>query len=264
MRPAAAIQERTHALWDTLADFEASQADEALLHLMAELCGLVEAQNAVWVGAVRLARNVPGDPVKGWRPRTVRHLHGAPSLRDAVQEQTEKLETGDVDETTLRNVAGAGTFRVNRLVDLVSPEWFDSDYCRDYYHGAGIADAIWAGVPTNEDTESYFGIKRHTGHPPFTVEEREAVAHVLRGLKWFLRQQMLSHGLLVANAPLTPVEREVLQGLLSGQSEKGIAAAQGQSHHTTHGYVTSIYRKYGVNNRAALMALWLGRSRPPN
>jgi DNA-binding CsgD family transcriptional regulator len=260
LHPAAAIQERIHALWDTLADFEASQADEALRHLMAELCGLVEAQNAVWVGAVRLDGSLPGDPVKGWRPRTVRYLHPASPLHDAVREQTEKLESGNVDETTLRNVAGAGTFRVNRLVDLVSPEWFDSGYCRDYYHGAGIADAIWAGVPINEDTESYFGIKRHAGHPPFTVEEREAVAHVLRGLKWFLRRQMLSHGLLVANIPLTPVERQVLHGLLGGQSEKEIAAAQGRSPHTTHGYVTSIYRKYGVNNRAALMALWLGRS----
>ena len=260
MPPKGNHHERTHALWNKLADFEASQADEALRHLMAELCDLVEAQNAVWVGAVRLAGNFPGDPVNGWRPRTVVHMQPTRPMLDAVREQTEKLETGDVDETILRNVAGAGTFRVNRLVDLVSPRWFESDYCRDHYHGVGITDTIWAGIPINEDTESYFGIKRHTDHPPFTEEEREVVAYALRGLKWFLRQQMLSHGLLVANAPLTPVERQVLHGLLSGQSEKEIAAAQGQSHHTTHGYVTSIYRKYGVNNRAALMALWLGKT----
>lgn len=252
--------EQTHALWDKLADFEASQADEALRHLMAELCNLAGAQNAVWIGAVRLAGNFPGDPVKGWRPRTVCYLHDTPPLHDTVREQTEKLETGDVDETTLRNVAGSGTFRVNRLVDLVSPEWFESDYYRDYYLGVGITDTIWAGIPINEDAESYFGIKRHTGHPPFSQEDRETIAYALRGLKWFLRQQMLSHGLLVANAPLTPVERQVLQSLLSGQSEKEIAAARGQSHHTTHGYVTTIYRKYGVNNRATLMALWLGKS----
>lgn len=63
-----------------------------------------------------------------------------------------------------------------------------------------------------------------------------------------------------ASSPLTPVERQVLQSLLTGLSEKAIASAQSQSYHTTHEYVTSIYRKFGVNNRAALMALWLGKS----
>lgn len=254
-----AVHARIHALWDELADFDASRGDEAMRHLMAGLCGLVDAQNVVWIGAVRMAGNFPGDPVRGWRPRTVRHLLPTPPIHDSIREQTRKLEGGDVDETTLRNVAGAGTFRVNRLVDLVSPEWFSSEYCRNYYHGVGIADAIWAGIPINEDAESYFGIQRHTGHPPFTVEERETVAHALRGLKWFLRQQMLSHGLLVACAPLTPVERQVLQGLLTGLSEKAIATAQGRSRHTTHEYVTAIYRKFGVSNRATLTALWLGK-----
>lgn len=254
------LQERAHALWDELADFEASQADDALRHLMAGLCGLVDAQNAVWVGAVRLAGNFPGDPVKGWRPRTIRHMQPSPSILDATKEQEKQLEAGRVDETTVKNVAGAGTFRVNRLVDLTSAEWLESDYYQCYYRGVGIADTIWAGIPINEDAESYFGIHRHIGRPFFTEEDREAVAGALRGLKWFLRQQMLSHGLLVAHTPLTPVERQVLQGLLTGLSEKEIAAAQDQSYHTTHEYVTAIYRKYGVNNRAALMSLWLGKA----
>jgi DNA-binding CsgD family transcriptional regulator len=70
---------------------------------------------------------------------------------------------------------------------------------------------------------------------------------------------MLAHGLMVASAPLTPTERDVLQELLTGQPEKLIAAALGKSYHTVHEYVASIFRKFGVGNRAALMALWLGR-----
>jgi len=254
------IHERAHALWDDLADFEASQADDALRHLMARVCELVDGQDAIWVGAVRMAGNFPGDPVNGWRPRTIRHMRPTPPILDASREQVQKLEAGNVDETTVKNVAGAGSFRVNRLADLVSGEWFDSPYYHRYYRGMGIGDAIWAGIPVNEDAESYFGVQRGVEHPFFTPAERDAVAYVLRGLKWFFRQQMLGHGLLVANAPLTPVERQVLQGLLTGLSEKEIAAAQGQSYHTTHEYVTAIYRKFDVNNRAALMALWLGKS----
>ncbi len=55
-------------------------------------------------------------------------------------------------------------------------------------------------------------------------------------------------------------EREVLGGLLGGLSEKQIAAARHQSPHTTHEYVTNIYRKFGISNRAALMSIWLGKA----
>ena len=70
---------------------------------------------------------------------------------------------------------------------------------------------------------------------------------------------MLSHGLLIANAPLTATERRVLLGLLEGKAEKAIAAILGQSPNTTHIHVKSIYAKFGVHNRAALTSLWLGR-----
>ena len=55
-------------------------------------------------------------------------------------------------------------------------------------------------------------------------------------------------------------DTRALRGLLTSLSEKQIASELGQSYHTTHEYVTAIYRKFGVNNRAALMALWLGKA----
>jgi DNA-binding CsgD family transcriptional regulator len=170
------------------------------------------------------------------------------------------LEQGCVDATTVRNVQLAGCFRANRLIDLVPESWFDSDYYHAYYLGAGRSDAIWTGIPINPDVEIYIGVFRHTGHSRFSERERDTVAYALRGLKWFHRQQLLGQGLLVANTPLTPVETRVLQGLLAGLSEKQIAAAQGHSYHTTHEYVSNLYRKFGVKNRAALTALWLGKS----
>lgn len=247
-------------LWDELADFDAARGDEAMAHLLASLCALVDAQNANWFGAVRMPDLIPGDPAHGWRPHTIRYLKPTGPVDEKTQEQVKKLEQGSIDETTIRNIALAGRFRTNRLRDLAPASWFDGDYYRIYYLGVDHADAIWAGVPVNDDAECYFGIFRDSVHPPFSVEDREVVAYALRGLKWFHRQQLLGHGLLVASAPLTPAERNVLQGLLTGQSEKQIAAGLGRSHHTTHECVANIYRKFGVNNRAALMALWLGRA----
>ena len=248
-----------HTLWDELADFDAASSDEALAHRMAGICQLVDAQNVNWIGTVRMADILPGDPVHGWRPRYVHFLHPSAQIDASVKEQAKNLELGSVDETTILNVALAGTFRANRAVDL-APGWLESDYCRRYFTAFGLKDVIWAGVPLNADAECYFGVFRDGDHPRFTRDERDLVANALRGLKWFCRQQMLSHGLTVATLPLTVTEREVLGGLLGGLSEKQIAAARQQSPHTTHEYVTNIYRKFCVNNRAALMALWLGQA----
>jgi DNA-binding CsgD family transcriptional regulator len=69
------------------------------------------------------------------------------------------------------------------------------------------------------------------------------------------------HGLLIANAPLTPAERKVLLALLDGHTDKQIAQRLDQSPNTTHFHVKSIYAKFGVRNRSALAALWLGKLR---
>ena len=252
--------DRIHDLWDELADFDAARVDAALDRLLSALCELVDAQNAMWFGAVRMADIMPGDPVHGWRPHTIRHLHPSRPRETVAKEQARNLEQGNVDITTVRNAALAGTFRANRLVDLVPESWFDSEYYQYCYRNVGYEDAIWAGFPVNEDVEAYFGVLRDIGHPRFSEAERDTVAYALRGLKWFHRQQMLGHGLLAARSPLTPAERSVLQGLLTGQSEKQIAAALGKGYHTTHEHVSSIFRKFDVNNRAALTALWLGKA----
>lgn len=251
--------ERIYALWDHMAGFEAAQQDVALKHLLRELCALVNAQNASWVCAVRMPQMGPQDPVSGWRPRLSEHLHPFARLRAGAREQTRMLEEGEIDLTTVRNVALAGRFRANRLIDLVPEEWFESGYYRNFYEGLGHTDAIWAGCPVNADAEVYFGLYRGEGNPRFTEAERDTAAAALRGLKWFHRNQLLGHGLLVAATPLTAAERGVLQGLLGGEPEKQIASSLGQSYHTTHEHVMAIYRKFGVNNRAALMALWLGK-----
>jgi DNA-binding CsgD family transcriptional regulator len=254
-----ALADRIHTLWDELADFNAAQADAALDHLLSALCALVDAQNANWVGAVRMSNILPGDPVNGWRPRCVHYLHPFQPVAANVKEQVRMLEAGIIDITTVKNVSFAGRFRCNRLADLVPQEWFASDYYRMFYRGVDHIDAIWAGCPINEDAEVYFGVFRDVAHGPFSVADRDTVAYALRGLKWFHRRQMLSRGLMVATSPLTAVERKVLEGLLGGLVEKQIAANLGQSHHTTHEYVTNLYRKFGVKNRAALTALWLGK-----
>ncbi len=254
------IADSVHRLWDELADFDAAQGEAARRHLLARLCELTDSQNATWVGAVRLGEPEPSDPIKGWRARVIRQLHPSRTFERIDKELTDQIEAGWVDETVVRNVALAGQYRALRLVDLTSPEWFEGDFYRTYYLDIGCRDAIWAGVPINEDAECYVGLRRDLDHPPFGTAERDVVVYILRGLRWFHRQQMLREGLLVASRPLAPAEQRVLKHLLQGRSEKKIAALLELSQHTVHDYVKSLFRKFGVSSRSALMALWLGHT----
>ena len=58
---------------------------------------------------------------------------------------------------------------------------------------------------------------------------------------------------------LSPRMRETLQFLLSGDSEKEVAARLGLSQHTVHIHVKNLYKRLGVCSRAELMAKCLGK-----
>jgi DNA-binding CsgD family transcriptional regulator len=58
-------------------------------------------------------------------------------------------------------------------------------------------------------------------------------------------------------------ERQTLDCLLEGDSEKEIAARLGLSPATVHEYVTALYRRFGVHSRGQLLAHVLKRSRLP-
>ena len=49
------------------------------------------------------------------------------------------------------------------------------------------------------------------------------LGYALRALKWFHRRVMLHHGLLIARAPLMPMERKLVSLLLTARGEKEIA-----------------------------------------
>ena len=73
--PDPAAQEAIHRLWDELADFEVGRTEAAVHHLKTALCGMVDAWNATWAGAMRLGDGKDGDPLQGWRVTTTRVLH---------------------------------------------------------------------------------------------------------------------------------------------------------------------------------------------
>ncbi|MCR8961233.1 helix-turn-helix transcriptional regulator [Variovorax sp. S2] len=251
--------EQIYALWDKLANYPIGDGDEALEHLLGSLCSIFGAHNALWSVVVRLPSPAVGDALNGWRPLYVRLLRPLPTMAASVQEQFDTLWSPSIDLSQILAVAGEEPFRTQLLFEALPPEWFDGPHYQRHYLDVGHADSMSMRCAINADVRVHLFIFRSTESPRFSSADKKPFGLALRGLRWFYRQQLLSHGLLIANAPLTATERKVLLGLLEGRAEKVIAANLGQSPNTTHIHVKSIYAKFGVHNRAALTSLWLGR-----
>ncbi len=199
------------------------------------------------------------DPLNGWRIGGAVALCPQPDNIDAVRRANEEMDADITGDTTRTVVADAGRFRVYSLgTGIVDVEAFRKTRHYDYfYRRRGISDRIWVVFPVSENAESYFLLDSHGEGRIFSTLELRLAAAALRGIKWFHRQQLLSHGLGICCAPLTSAERRILPGLLSGDTEKTIARQFDLTPGTVHQYATGIYRKFGVNSRAKFMALWL-------
>ncbi|WP_321335248.1 helix-turn-helix transcriptional regulator [Breoghania sp.] len=256
--------DRIYKLWDDLSAFDAVDIQASRKFLLEEICAMVDAQNADWIGCVRLDWNQGSDPMKGWRPRSLFTLTPCEFTSEAIDQAFAEMDKGEPDITTTRNVELAGTFRVLLLSELATPEWFEGPSYLRYYKALDRHDSIWAGIPVSADAELQIGFHRSFEREPFSREDQALIFHALRGLRWFYRHQLLGEGIGVASAPLTPTEQLVLKGLLLGLTERRIAEQYNQSPHTTHDHVKRIFRKYGVSSRSSLMALWLGKGLETN
>ena len=284
-RSAHGSTEALFALRQRLSDYPAAQFESALRSLMGWIAQAIDADNVIWIGAVRVLDGAPAknDPSLGWRLRVRQPLRSDPG---AYQRQLAEYYTPDhygkrtptyyqrsheekrevhVGMTGHAAFVGAGRFRVHRMRD----GWIDFaafrrtlNYQR-YYLEPGISDRIWIGYPVTGSRESFFLVDRYRQAGArrarhFSLREATLAGDASRGVPELHRRLLLGHGLLTSDKPLSPVERQILRGLLSGRTEKEVAAAAGRKPATMHQYVKAIYRHFGVESRAALMALWLG------
>lgn len=255
----------------------------------------IDADNAFWIGVVRITggSRADRDPMSGWRVRAIHYLDvnkealrrkqyvlkrttpdeaDAPraidpgtttSATEASWSNTSREGTLDPGATNRALVAGVGTFRAYILSagTLVDLEAFKQTAHYDYfYRQPGVSDRLWVLFPLNEDAESVFCFDKYGERRRFDSADLELASHALRGIKWFHRTLMISHGMGICEEPLTSAERRVIHGLLSGASEKSLAEQLKLSPGTVHQYATRVYRKFGVKGRADFMSVWLAGS----
>lgn len=273
------------ALWPQLASFPASQSESALRHLMEWIAREVDADNVIWIGAVRVLedpRALKEDPFFGWRLRARQPLQPDPEeyqrvlreyyepehygkLTPTYHSRSHAAKMDHVGMTGRASLAGAGKFRVHRLRDkgwIDYKAWKRTPNYKIYYENPGIIDRMTIGFPVSAKCESFFLIDRvqkkdGARRRPFTRKEARLAGGASLSAATLHRQIFLGNGLLMGDKPLSPMERRILNGLLDGLTEKEIAAVTGQRFATTHKYVKALYGIYGVQSRASLMALWL-------
>jgi DNA-binding CsgD family transcriptional regulator len=93
---------------------------------------------------------------------------------------------------------------------------------------------------------------------PFTPRHAVLVNLFHQEVCWIYQPDVL---LLSPGATtLSPRERQTLELLLAGHSEKQIASKLRLSPNTVHHYVKGIHRHFDVSSRSELLARWAGES----
>jgi DNA-binding CsgD family transcriptional regulator len=239
--------ERVHRLWDELSEFGAWEWEKALVHMLRRLVELIPASNAGWVAVMRVDPDAPtGDPLYGWRPQTMKLLRAEPGLKLGTRHEGAQIDHCASDWTAIAAMRDAGSHRVLRLGGGLCP-------------AARRRDALYTFIPMDGSTEAVISLFRDSDFRRFSSSDEALAEYALRSLKWFQWRVLLGHGLMFASAPLTRTERRVLQALLEGEAEKVVASRLRMSYSSTHDHVANIYKKFGINSRAELMALWLGK-----
>ncbi len=134
-------------------------------------------------------------------------------------------------------------------------EWYSSGFFNEVCQPLRI-DHEMVSVAVLPDGKSFSGIAfgRYLGDAPFARREREAVHLFHTELVELWRNPAKPNGNgQAATAQLPPRQRQTLELLHEGLSEKQIAVRLGISAHTVHDYVKALHQRFGACSTTELI-----------
>jgi DNA-binding CsgD family transcriptional regulator len=129
--------------------------------------------------------------------------------------------------------------------------WFHDAYVNDYVVRRHLGDGIFGGARLPSGLLFGVGAMREEHDPDFGDEEAALLEGYAAGARrlWHERDRAAELG-----RTLPPRLRSLLSLMLSGKSEKEIAAELDLTWATVHTYARQLYRALGVGSRAQLMS----------
>jgi len=225
-------------------------------HLLAKLCKLLGASAGISV-------------VLDWRQKSAQKriasaVHvglSSPAKRKLLDRWLATLQPHDPACIALARVmlhrAEPMTFHRHDLVN--DRTWYDSTHVRNIRTPLGVGDCLYSSFPI--DGTPLSGLlclaRPCNARHPFESRHRDMLHLLHSEVDWLYREEPTPthHDL----SELTPRQRQSLQCLLDGNSEKQIATRLGLSRHTVHVHVKALYRQMRVNSRGELMARFVPR-----
>jgi len=142
---------------------------------------------------------------------------------------------------------------------------------------------VWRSLPSYRDVHGPLGLENGFTHywridrqrclnatlwlhddpanPDQTVKQR--IGPLFRLARPLIERVLLQDPLGLTMADLTDRQTEVLHLVLAGFSEKQIARKLHRSNHTIHSHIQDLYRRFDVQTRAELMALFIDEAALP-
>lgn len=154
--------------------------------------------------------------------------------------------------------AEPGKHRTFRRTDLVVDKTWHRHPNIELRTMMGVDDTMGGVVPLSSSREGLLAVTRPLHDRAFSATDCSNLHRLQRASAW-IHDQLSRHARGQRDVRLPQRHQRVLDGLLSGASERNIATALGLSPRTIHKYVEQVYRAFEVSSRAELMARWLER-----
>jgi ATP/maltotriose-dependent transcriptional regulator MalT len=144
---------------------------------------------------------------------------------------------------------------------LARKDWQRSRHCGDYIEACRLSDRIASSLTlpgSGAQSEQTLVLHRDAGDGAFPDSAVYLVRLLHHELAALQRDRLTLPGSESDLARLPPRLRDVLAGLLAGESEKEIAGRLGLSAHTVNRHVQRLYQRYDVSCRSRLLAKLYG------
>ncbi len=189
---------------------------------------------------------------KGWKTKEAERLY----LQSIDGDDRPPLVNID---KALGPAIAEGSVSFSRPMVVPDDVWYPSDFYRDYVEPIGLDEWVssFRVSPTLGSVVMVGGNRAH-GDEPIAGRKIKLLGILgeeitpLLGTKLSLRGQ-------VSKAGLTPRQRQTLELLLDGLSEKQVAAELGLSPATVHDYIVKLHKHFDVSSRGELLSYFIKR-----